>query len=384
MKRLLTLLTAVAMLAAPALAGDGASATADAFGTVCLMIAAVVGLPVALRAIGISLPYAILAATTISTTALNTAYGAKYKEGSSAAKDLRTQMFETAEFDKLFTLEYTQSTVWEKTNFTMGSILQRYQKAFTDNGTLTFTPSKYDLDKVKVDMSWVSDDIKESFVGFMHDEGKEPTAQELVAFLMAQVPKKFAEDVELYAAYGGLKGTLTPGTATSADESMDGFKKVINDGIAASTIVPIPVGAAPTDAELYVAYLEEFVAAIPNKYRRIPMQLAVNIQKEELFKEGMRLKYNTYYRDQGDVTRLYTRPNIQVVGQSAMDDSTKVFCSPKENLYKVVNTGMRRGVAFHWESVDRLFKLWGQMRMKYCIWNHEMFFTNDVEETSGS
>lgn len=384
MKRLLTILTAVAMLAAPAFAGSGTADTADAFGAVSLALAALVGLPLALRAIGISLPYAILAATTLTTTALNTAYGAKYKEGSSAAKDLRTQMFESAEFDKLFTLEYTQSTVWEKANFTMGSILQRYQKAFTDNGTLTFTPSKYDLDKVKVDMSWVSDDIKETFVGWLHDEGKEPTAQELVSFLMAEVPKKFAEDVELYAAYGGLKGTLTPGTATTAEESMDGFKKVINDGIAATTIVPIPVGAAPTDAEQFVAYIEGFVAGIPNKYRRMPMDLALNLQKEELFKEGMRLKYNTYYRDQQDVTRVYTRQNIRVVGQPAMDDSTKVFCSPKENLYKVVNTGMRRGVAFHWESVDRLFKLWGQMRMKYAIWNHEMFFTNDVEETSGS
>lgn len=380
MKRSLLILLAIVGLAGMAMANTGpADQAPDYLGIAALAVGALAVAPATLRALGVNANFLGLAlVTTITTTDLQTAYGAQYANGSKSWQDLKTKVFESSSFDQLFNVEYTNLTTWHKATATMSAVTQRFQLAFTPSGTLTFKPSKYDLDEVKVDLKLSSHSIKRDFIGFAHKTGVPQTAQEFIKYVVEHVSKQHVEDVELEGAWGGVNATITPGTATNAAGMMDGFRKVINDGITASTIDPIVMGAVPSDPQDFVEYVEEFVKSIPNKYKNWRMTLAMSLTNEEKFKEGMRLKYKTYYDNGTDVMRVYVRPLITVKGEVAMGDSSKIFMSPKDNLYKVVNMGDARAPIFNLETEDRSIKIWSDYLVKYCIWNHEWFFTNDV------
>lgn len=380
MKRSILFLFAIVAFAASALANTGpAQQEPDYLGIAALAVGALAVVPATLRLAGISTNFLGLAlVTTITTTDLQTAYGAQFANGSKGWQDLKSKVFESSSFDQLFTIEYTNLTTWQKATSTMSAVTQRFQLGFTPSGTLTFKPSKYDLDEVKVDLQLSSHSIKREFIGFAHKTGVPQNAQEFIKWVVTQTAQQHVEDVELEGAWGGVNATITPGTATNAAGMMDGFRKVINNGITAGTITPVTMGAVPSDPQDFVEYVEEFVKSIPNKYKGWQMTLAMSLTNEEKFKEGMRLKYKTYYDAGTDVMKVYVRPRISVKGEVAMGDSSKIWMSPKMNLYKVVNMGSATNPLFNLETEDRSIKIWSDYLMKYCIWNHEWFFTNDV------
>lgn len=382
MKRtLLFLVSALVLMTAPAFAGTPAAEpeTGETLIHVlqmsALAVAAAGAVSLATRG---RLGLGLLLATTITTTDLRTAYGTEYRDGSKSLSDLRVKLFESAEWDKLFNIEYTTLTTWEKGNVATGAFTQRFQTDFTPSGSVTFTPTKYNLDDIKIDAQFTSHDIKRDFIGFMHRTGLPQNQQQFVKYVIDLIANQHVEDVEIYGAWGGRNATITPGTATTASGMMDGFRKVINDGITAQTIAPIDMGPLPTTPALMVAYVEEFCKQIPNTDKNTPMKLVMNLDAEELFVEGMRTKYNTYYRETDNKQRVYVRKNIEVTGQRAMGDSSKIWATPMNNVYKVVNLGPSRNPQFNWETQDRRIKVWMDYMLKYVIWQHGRFYTNDV------
>lgn len=380
MKRLFTICT-VLLAAATAFAGGGVpTESANLITGFALLVGAYYATGPLLRAIGVKLPlFFMMLASTISVTALNTAFGAEFR-GESAMKDLKTTLFESSKFDSLFEIEYTDQTEWRKETGSMSEVLQAYQDTFTDSGTLTFTPSKYSLDAVKIDWSHNYLALKRGFNGWMTRVNENPTASAMARYIMSLLEKQFVEDVEKKACYRGVRVAPTSGTAGPAVNAMDGFKQIINYGIDAGTIVPIAVGASPTDPEDYVDYIEEFCAGIQTPEWDTNMTIAMSKTNYLLYREGFRLKYNLHYKD-AEETIVRTHPAFKVDGFVAMGTSNKVFCAPKDNIYKVVCLGDRGELDFHVESVDRKVKVWADVWMKYCIWDHSRFYTNDVEET---
>jgi hypothetical protein len=382
MKRLFTICTVLLAAAVPALAGDGhALESVNLFGSYLLAVGAYYTAAPLLRALGVKLPLMfMMLASTIDVSALNTAFGSEYHDSSKGQQDLKTKLFETSRFDELFTIEYTDKSEWRKETGATGEVLQAYQDTFTDSGSLTFTPSKYSLDAVKIDWSHNYLTLKRGFNGWMTKVNEKPTSSALARYIVELLSKQFVEDVEKKACFLGVRVAPTPGTAGPAANAMDGFKQVINQGIAANTISPIAVGASPTDAEQYVEYIEDFCAGIQHTEWMTDMTVAMNLTNYLLYREGFRLKYNLHYKD-AEETVVRTHPAFKVQGYVAMGTSNKVFCSPKDKIYKVVNPGEREQLEFHVENVDRKIKVWADIFMKYCIWDHERFYTNDVEES---
>jgi|GEM_PF-404456 hypothetical protein len=385
MKRTLLFFTLLFAMVSYALPSDGtASALPDVFAAGAMALGAIAVLPVVGNSLRTWSSFGLLLATSTVTTALNAAYQAEYRDGSKGLADLTQNLYESAEFDSLFTIDYTDLTVWEKAVSSSGNITQAFQLAFTPNGTFTFTPSKFPLFDIKVDLLLSSHDIKRSFVGFLHKNNKPQTDQEFIRYIISQhVTPQHIEDVEMHGAWDGVYVAPTPGTAGAVGAMMDGFRKYINDAVTATTITPIAVGAAPTDPEDYVDYIEEFAKSLPNPEKKTAMTIAMNLTAEERFREGMRIKYHTYYRDgEADKGRVYVRPNLMVKGFAAMGDSEKIFCAPKSNLIKAVNMG--QGPLFNFEQEDRTLKVFGDYMLAYGVWNHKRFYTNDVDLTDES
>jgi len=338
-----------------------------------------VGLPVAARKLNLSTPFAMLmVTTTLTTTAVRASYGGYYADNSKNTKDLYTKQFQAAEFDTLFKMVKTDLTVYRKALVTSTATTQQFQLAWTPNGSYTFTPSPIPLQGIKVDQELSSYDVMDEWVGFLHEQGKSQAEQPLAKYILENLLlPQHIEDIELNGCYFGVQGVVTPGAAGSVGAMMDGVKKVINDAYGAGTISPISVGAIPTDPEDYVDYVMAFGQGIDSKDRKRPMTLAVSLDREYLFKQGMESKYNTQYKSAEDIARVKLQDNITVKGFAAMGTSDKMFCTPDGNAVKPVNMG--KGPLWQFEVVDRRLKVWTDHWMGYGFIDHGRVYTNPEE-----
>jgi hypothetical protein len=385
MKRIFSFLTLVALATVPLMASDGsATSTADAFGIFALLTGATALLSLFMGGMNWRVITFGLMATVINATALNTAYQAEYRDSSKNLRHMRTLLYEQAEFDQLFTVEYIKESVWERAYSGLGSIIQRFQIPFTPNGTLTLTPSKIELGDIKADILTSSHELKRSWAGFLHKNDNTPqTMQAFIKWLTTEhLPGKWNEDIELYCSYNGVQQAVVANTAGTAIGAMNGFKYVINDHITNGRTVPVAMGAVPTVALDLVNYVEELVLSAPNVIKKKPMNLVMSLDNEELFAEGMRLKYNLNYRDVEDVMRVYKRKNVTVVGSTAMGTSDKMWMSFKDNLIKPVN--LKDNPDWRFEDVDRSIKIFTDKMVGYGVWIPQYLVTNDVELTNES
>ncbi|HRH68803.1 MAG TPA: hypothetical protein PLB89_04780 [Flavobacteriales bacterium] len=357
--------------------------TMDILGDIATGASAIVGTTLLLAAFGVRLRTGIFMSTAITTTLLNSAYGAQYRDNSKSQKDLMQQIYATATFDQLFKVEYTDLTVWEKAVSRSTAIVQPAQLGWTPNGEFSFVPSPIPTYAIKADLEFSSFSVEEGFVGFMHENNVSQTGQELIKYIMNNhVSQQFAEDVELQLAFNGVRVTPTPGTAGAVGTSINGVYTVINDAITATTITPIAVGAAPNTGTAYMQYIEEFVEGINFKDRRRPMKLAVSEAACSLFEVGMMATYNQNYNATENLRKVFRYKNIELVPQVAMGNSTKIFCTPAGNAIKPVNVG--KGPLWQFETEDRKIKAWTNQRIGYGFWDHSRVYTNDVELTPAS
>lgn len=357
------LLGALLMCTVPFLAGSGALL---AVGAAALLAFAGGG------------PRIALLTSSITISALNTAFGSVYADGSKGLRDLVGQVFEAAEFDTLFTIERTNLTEIRKATSTSTAVLQPFQLDFTPSSSITFQPIRIPLQMVKLDMTLNSYEVYNSFIGFMHSQGTAPTAQAYVQYILNNhIIGQVQEDYELNLAYAGVYSAPTPGTPGAVGTSMNGFKKLINDHITASEITPIATGVAPTDAVDFCTWVENFFEQVNNKDIDRPMTIAMNKTLAARFKRGNRAKYSSSYMATTDLAQLHYRPNARVQGFAAMGSSAKIFCTEKTNIIKGVNMGP--GSMFNFEGNDRSVKVWGDWMIGFGILRKDRFYTNDQD-----
>lgn len=380
MKRIFSFLILCLVAAVPLMANDGSAAgTADAFGLFSLLMVGAMAASFLFRGLGIRLAVFGFMAFTVDASALNTAYQAEFRDSSKNTRHMRSLLYESAEFDKLFTVEYIKESVWERAVTSMGAIIQRFQIPFTPSGTLTLTPSKIPLGDIKSDILTSSHELKRTWAGFLHANDNTPqTMQAFIKWLVNEhLQGRWNHDIEMSLSYLGVQAAVVPNTAGAVEGSMNGFRHILNGHITDGAITPINMGAVPTDPEQLVAYVEDMVKQMPNVIKNKAMTLAMSYTNEEIFKEGMRIKYNTYYREVGDVMSVYVRRNIKVQGFAAMGESTKMFATMKENLIKPVN--LKDTPDWRFEDQDRSIKIFTDKMVGYGVWIPEYVVTNDVD-----
>lgn len=310
---------------------------------------------------------------------LKTAFGAFYADGSDNSKRVLRQLYQGTDFDKLFVpVPTANSTSVRNTSAKIGEVLQAYQKAFTPKGDTTLSPAEIDMNHVKLDLLEVPEELEESYAGFLvKDENLDPKTFPFVRWLIEEhALPKLVEDLELNS-FSGVLGAITPGTATTAAAAMNGFNVVRKGHIASGRTTPIATGAIAADNADFVTQVEDFVAAIPQLYRRRKLRLAMSEDLALKFRRGMRAKYNANY-EQEALNRVADYQNIEVVGCVAMAGSDVIWTTPEGNAgcaYRGLDNTRKVGL----ESQDRSVKIWTDFRKGFGVWVPELLFTNDLE-----
>jgi hypothetical protein len=315
----------------------------------------------------------------ITATDIVTEWGALIRSNVATAQDLMVRLRQVSETEAIFKRRITDYTVLERANAQFTPVLQSFQKAFTPIGGVTFKPNKIPLQRLKIDAAEYPDTLVESWLTFLTDTNVDRKQWPFAKWYADQLILQSNEDFEKYEVFGGVPGTVTPGTATVPGTNILGIRKQLNDANAAGKTLTLTMGAVPTDPLLFVKYVEDMfkLAASTNEvlFQNIDQ---INMSKTLMrrFMDGMRLKYTMYYNQTDIVTLINT--DIKIVGLNSHAGSNKIWATPAFNRECGIRGPQNESVMLV-ENVDRQVKWYTDFHKGVGFWIPEYIYQNDVD-----
>lgn len=328
----------------------------------------------------------------LTITDVITEYGNFYRKEGQGRQSIIDAYYQAPVTHSFFNPVPTEQTQERRTKFLKSRTLQRFQSTFTPIGGSEFKPCTINLAHMKIDESGLLEELEKSWLGFLANVDKNDRKQwPFVRWYMENTLKQAYSDYELLEAYHGEEGTITPGTATAAGESMDGLGVQIADGITAGDITPITgPGAWSSDAKDFVIEIQEWlktVAGTSNEHRMIVENeidyLFMSVANRNKYAEGLDALYNTNYSRTGlGLTGVaeklpIARQNIMVVGLPSMVGSERIFMTPKGNRAAFDKKPTAASV-LELENVDRTIKIWGDIWKGLGFWYKPLVFVNQL------
>lgn len=349
--------------------------------------AVAVGAPLAANAVGTVfalatfIPKGDLKGSFLTITAADivTEWGALFRDQGQTKNDIISILRTKSETEAIFKRRVTKNTVMEKASAEFARVLQRFQKGWTPIGGVTFLPEKINLYRLKIDAQETPDDLVETWLGFLTDGNLDRKEWPFSKWWVAELIKQANADFEKFEIFGGVPGTITPGTATAAGTNVLGIKKQLNDGHAAGSTRTLTMGAVPTDPVLFVKYIEDMNALAQSSNEELFQEIDQwNMSKALMrrFQTGMRTKYNMNY----DQTPLLTviDSDVKIVGLNSHSGSTKIWATPAWNRECGIKDPGNENI-MRLENVDRTIKAYTDYHKGVGFWIDNYIYQNDVE-----
>ena len=272
---------------------------------------------------------------TIDTSTLVAEYGAFYLNHGQGVQDLKKLMLFSSKLESQFTRANITETIRRSALISTDHYVQGFQKVFTlPNTTLQISTQEIPLFKVKEENGFYPDDLDGTWMGFLASVGKEKTQYPFVQWVLENhlIPKR-NENFAQFELYHGSRVAPTPGTPTTKGQAINGIKKIIETHVADGLVVPIVTGAWSTTPATFVDQIKTFCDALPLQYAQSPEKLTTIRMNPTLFnryRDGMRIKYNGYYSQATDLTKVIDR-EFMVEGFNEMIGSNKIYVTTKGN-----------------------------------------------------
>lgn len=316
---------------------------------------------------------------TITAADVVSEWGAYYRPEGQGLQDIVKKLLQKSVTAGYFPTRLTDQTVLRKVSSQFARVLQRFQKGFTPIGGTTFEPMSIQLYKLKIDLQETPDDLEETWLGFLADNGLKRQDWPFIKWYLEGALAQADQDLELNEIYYGVPGAITPGIPNAAGANLYGIKKQINDIDGAGTGDKQVLGATPTDPVDFVDYIEAFIEGVNPVLRQELDYIFLNIENRNLYRDGMRIKYNTYYEQMADNSITMLRNyNIKLVGLPSMVGSNKIWATPLWNRQAGTKKPSNTSI-FQVENVDRTVKAYTDYFKGFGFWIPQYVIYNDVE-----
>jgi hypothetical protein len=270
---------------------------------------------------------------------------------------------------------------------TMTQLTQAYQEAFTPKGAVTFTPNEIVLREIKADFEIknLRELYNSKFLGFLKNGSLDYASHPFVGWFISEyVLPQMEEDRELEIIHNGTYLAPTPGTAGLAKNAVNGFKKIIEDGITATTITPTATGAWETDPKLFVVQVNDWIqAAIGRLNRRRLETVRLNETLFDRYTEGMEQLYNVNYprlnEERLSEVRLNGRSSgIMLAGLPSMGDNERIWSTVQGNSVKRTRFANVAQTVRVWETTPRIVQGFTEYELGYGFFVNELVFCNEL------
>lgn len=240
-------------------------------------------------------------------------------------------------------------------NVVLGEIVQQFQKKFTPKGEVEFKPNEIRLRNLKVDLELHPDDVKGSWAGFLIDvNSNERQNWPLVRYVLEkEVIPQLHNDMELKGYFKGDFVAPTNGTAGNAAQAIDGVKKLLDAGVADSSMQSVALSAAVTKSNAF-DMVEEFVDNFDPLLEGTKMRFYCDPKILRWYHQDKRNTHGV------DVNYDPNKPtvdfsNCELVGLPSMAGEKYFWATPEDNfLYLRRANGMNKPVI---QPFDRSVKV---------------------------
>ena len=319
---------------------------------------------------------------TITTTDIVTEYGAYYIDAGQNKKRILSLLSQGREITNFATPIKTDDTIFRLANATFRTLVQPFQKTFTQKGGAEIKPNEIRVYRFKIDDEFMPDELYATWLGFLTQKTVDRKEWPFVKWLIeVYYARQIDQDMELNEYYKGVYAAPIAGAAGADGTGMNGLKLQLQTGVNARTINSVPLGAL--DKATIFDQVEAFTDGIAEVYQGIKMNVFMSRYWYKKYLQDKRAQL--YYQKTSDAqidgnidfTPLDVKPLASMVGT---DD---IFCTPVENFLHLSPATLTKN-NFKLEEAKRAVAVMADWSEGLGFGINQAVWTNKLPSGSGS
>ena len=208
----------------------------------------------------------------ITTTDIVREYGAYYIDAGQNKKRILNMLSQGSEIVKYATPIKTDDTIFRLANATFHSLVQPFQKTFTQKGGVDIVPNEIRQYRFKLDDEFMPDEFYATWLGFLTAQQVDRKEWPFVKWLIEVYYKtQIDQDMELNEYYKGVYATPQAGVAGEDGTGMNGVQHLLRAGVEQGTMNSVDIGIL--NASTIFDQVEAFTDEISEVYQGVKMNV---------------------------------------------------------------------------------------------------------------
>ena len=270
----------------------------------------------------------------ITTTSIIQEYGAYYIDAGQNKKRILTMLSQGREMTDFATPIKTDDTIFRLANATFRTLVQPFQKTFTQKGGVEIVPNEIRQYRFKIDDEFMPDELYGTWMGFLTQKSIDRKDWPFVKWLIeVYYARQIDQDMELNEYYKGVYAAPAAGIAGADGTGMNGLKKLLQDGVNAHKINLINLGTL--DKTTIFDQVEAFTDEISEVYQGIKMNVFMSRKWYKKYMQDKRSQGHYIHTSDKDIDGKIDFTPLDVKPLACMVGTDDIFCTPVENFIHI-------------------------------------------------
>ena len=270
----------------------------------------------------------------ITTTSIVQEYGAFYIDAGQNKKRILNMLSQGREITDFATPIKTDDTIFRLANATFRTLVQPFQKTFTQKGGVEIVPNEIRQYRFKIDDEFMPDELYATWLGFLTQKSVDRKDWPFVKWLIeVYYARQIDQDMELNEYYKGIYAAPVAGTAGADGTGMNGLKKQIQAGVDALKINSVNLGAL--DKTTIFDQVESFTDSIAEVYQGIKMNVFMSRYWYKKYMQDKRAQGFYQRTSDKDIDGKIDFTPLDVKPLACMVGTSDIFCTPVENFIHI-------------------------------------------------
>ena len=287
----------------------------------------------------------------ITTTAIVQEYGAYYIDAGQNKKRILSMLSQGSEIVKYATPIKTDDTIFRLANATFHSLVQPFQKTFTQKGGVEIVPNEIRQYRFKLDDEFMPDEFYATWLGFLTAQQVDRKEWPFVKWLIEVYYKtQIDQDMELNEYYKGVYATPQAGVAGEDGTGMNGVQYLLKAGVEQGTMNSVDIGEL--NASTIFDQIEAFTDEISEVYQGVKMNVFMSRHWLKKYLQDKRVQGFYQKFSEKDIDSGIDFTPLNVIGLASMVGTEDIFCTPAQNFLHVAPATITKN-SFKFEEAKR-------------------------------
>ncbi len=318
----------------------------------------------------------------ITTSAIVQEYGAYYIDAGQNKKRILNMLSQGSEIVKYATPIKTDDTIFRLANATFHSLVQPFQKTFTQKGGVDIVPNEIRQYRFKLDDEFMPDEFYATWLGFLTAQQVDRKEWPFVKWLIEVYYKnQIDQDMELNEYYKGVYATPLAGVAGADGTGMNGVQHLLRAGVEQGTINSIDIGTL--NASNIFDQIEAFTDEISEVYQGVKMNVFMSRHWLKKYLQDKRVQGFYQKFSEKDIDSGIDFTPLSVIGLASMVGTDDIFCTPAQNFLHVAPATITKN-SFKFEEAKRAVAVMADWAEGLGFGINQAVWTNIRKAGSGS